>query len=64
MIRNRRIALTAHQVTLRYLRDLARDLGCEARGAAMRSEPETEAARTEQRERIQAALDIVEGRKP
>lgn len=64
MIRDRGVALTAHQVTLRYLRDMARDLGCEARGAAMRGETETEATRREQQAKIQAALEIVEGRKP
>lgn len=64
MIRDRGVALTAHQVTLRYLRDMARDLGCEARGAAMRGETETQAIRIQQQERIAAALEIVEGRKP
>lgn len=53
-----------HQVASRYLADLVRDLGCEARGAAMRGERDTEADRLAQREAVSAALAIVEGRQP
>lgn len=64
MIRNRGVALTAHQVTVRYLRDLARDLGCEARGATMRGERSTADERHEQRDKLLQSIAIVEGRKP